>query len=147
WDDGQETDATLTPLAGGGYSFLLPRGFETAGTVSAEVTIFDSDGVSTVLQTHITISPDPNRGFLAKLYEDLLGRQVDPTGSQGWLGALAQGSPREQIINGIQSSPEYEAHVINQLYQEFLGRAADSVGLQDFGYFMSQGGTLAQVKA
>src|SRR5207302_3369348 len=115
------------------------RVFSTTGIIKAQVTVTDSNGVRTVLPSSLSVAPNPNGQFLTSVYQALLGRGVDASGSQGWLGALQRGSTRQQVVQGIQQSGEYRTRVIDQLYQQLLARAPDSQGLTAYSNIMAQG--------
>jgi hypothetical protein len=71
-----------------------------------------------------------NDGWLAAVFEDLLGRPVDP-GSQQYFGPLlAMGAPRVNVALGIYLGPEAATRLVEQFYPQYLGRPADPSGLQ-----------------
>ena len=47
-----------------------------------------------------------NTQYVTLLYENVLGREPDPTGLATWTGQLASGSTRGQILIGFSESPE-----------------------------------------
>ncbi|MFD6167188.1 DUF4214 domain-containing protein [Oerskovia sp. NPDC060287] len=59
------------------------------------------------------------------LYQDFLGRGVDPTGLATWSTALASGTSQSQLVASLTSSDEYVWKRINQAYVEVLGRQPD----------------------
>src|SRR5262249_47057571 len=79
--------------------------------------------------------------------QDLLGREVDPSGFVGWTGFLDRGVSRALVIQGIESSPEYRTRTVQGLYATLLGRAADPAGLNGSPVFLARGGTLDQLRA
>jgi virginiamycin B lyase len=147
WQGGQLTPAVVIPRDLNSFYVEVPRVFAATGTISAQVVITQGNGVRTVLGTSFSVVPSPNGQFLTNIYRDLLGRGVDPSGSQSWLGLLQQGASRQQVVRGIQQSHEYQTRVIDQLYEQLLLRAPDPGGLTGFSNFMALGGTQAQVEA
>jgi hypothetical protein len=78
-------------------------------------------------------------GFLTALYEDALGRAVDPTGQAAFGGLLAQGVTRDQVAAAIFSSGEYRQDLLQADYQALLLRPADATGLAVFGDALAHG--------
>lgn len=73
-----------------------------------------------------------NTAFLRSLYQDVLGRDLDPSGQQTFSQALDQNVSRTQVAFAVLSSPEAKARSINLLYERFLERPADLAGLASF---------------
>jgi hypothetical protein len=73
-----------------------------------------------------------NDGFLRALYQDALGRSVDPTGQAAWGQALASDVSPVQVAAAVLASPEFLQDLLQGLYQEFLHRSADATGLSSF---------------
>ena len=73
--------------------------------------------------------------FVTLAYQNVLGRQPDPSGYSYWFGLLSNGSvSRAFIMDQFVRSPEYDNTVrarayANLLYMGFLRRAADPGGL------------------
>jgi fibronectin type 3 domain-containing protein len=96
-----------------------------------------------------------NQCFIAQVYQDLLGRNVDPSGLASWAGYLdanasANRDPagvRALVVQSIEASPEYLTRAIENFYTVYLGRGADPFGLNSFLTFLNQGGALQQVQA
>jgi uncharacterized repeat protein (TIGR01451 family) len=76
-----------------------------------------------------------NTAFLGAVYQDVLGRPLDPAGQAYWLGQLQNGTSRAQVADGILGSQEAMADTIEGYYADYLGRAADPAGLQ---YYLNQ---------
>jgi hypothetical protein len=90
----------------------------------------------------------PNQRFVTQLYLDLLRRPVDPSGLTFWSGLLDQKlTTRVQVVQAIESSPEYRTDAIEGLYSRLFGRAVDTSGLSTWGDFLARGGTVEQLKA
>lgn len=80
-----------------------------------------------------------NNGFLAAVYEDVLGRGIDPSGQLFFSDELAQGRTREHVAHDVLTSDEYKYVVVDYLYTTYLGRAPDSVGLAGWTNYLKQG--------
>jgi Domain of unknown function (DUF4214) len=71
-----------------------------------------------------------NTGWLNAVYNDLLGRQPDPSGQQNFGQQLDQGVPRTTVATSIYLSPEATTRLTETFYLQYLGRPADPAGLQ-----------------
>ncbi|MBX6313532.1 MAG: S8 family serine peptidase [Isosphaeraceae bacterium] len=99
----------------------------------------DQGGSSSVAAQHAALSDDAvqarlfasdeyflrhggtNAGFVAGLYHDLLGRDLDPLGASVWIGKLASGESRMQVVQAIQASPEALRTKVARWFQGILG--------------------------
>jgi PKD repeat protein len=70
-----------------------------------------------------------NDGFLSALYQDVLGRPIDPTGLANWEQALAGGMSRSAVAASLYSSLEYDQHLVGALFQRYLGRSPTTAEL------------------
>jgi hypothetical protein len=84
---------------------------------------------------------------VAQVYQDLLGRPVDPSGLAYWTALLDQGTPRTEVARLLTHNPEYYATIIRPAYQQYLGRTADDAGLQFWTSQMQQGLSDEQLEA
>ena len=66
-----------------------------------------------------------NNGFVAALYQDLLGRPIDVVGRQQLIGLLDAGQSRAQAAQAVLTSAEYRNRLVQELYHDLLGRDAD----------------------
>ena len=70
-----------------------------------------------------------NAGFVAGLYQDILGRSA-AAGEQGyWLGRLAAGATHAEIAGWFLQSSEAVNQVVDSLYTAYLQRKSDAGGL------------------
>jgi hypothetical protein len=88
-----------------------------------------------------------NDGFLTALYQDELGRALDPSGKANWEQALANGTSRATVALTILGSQERRQDLVKSLYLQFLHRAVDPSGLANFVNFLNTGGSDEQVIA
>lgn len=63
------------------------------------------------------------------MYEDLLGRGVDPSGLSTWSAMLAGGSGGPALVTSLTNSAEYIRLRIRQAYTEVLGREPEPGGM------------------
>lgn len=70
-----------------------------------------------------------NEGFVAALYQELLGRQADTEGLASWVAALDQGRmSTEGVASGFYASIESRRSRVEGLYQQILLRSPDAEG-------------------
>jgi hypothetical protein len=125
------------------YSRFLHRSADTSG-LNSDVSFLSGGGTVEALSASILASPEyltqrggnTNVGYLASLYQDVLGRQIDPAGSAFWGQVLASSNDsmsqqklRSQIATAVVSSPEARDVLVNGWYQSYLHRNAEPTGL------------------
>jgi hypothetical protein len=128
------------------YQTLLNRPPDPAG-LDAWVQTLQQGGTIRDLKISFLGSPEyfqvrgggTNDGWLAALYNDLLGRAPDPSGLQHFGQQLAQGVSRDSIALSIYLSPETTTRLTQQFYLQYLGRPADPSGLQANASALSAG--------
>jgi hypothetical protein len=77
-----------------------------------------------------TATHEANMKFVAAVYQDVLGRAVDPASQLSLALQLDNGTPRTVIVNAVDHSAEYYANIIvAPAYQAYLGRSPDAAGL------------------
>jgi hypothetical protein len=115
-----------------------PAGLNGALQVLSVTTGIGGDNPENFIQLQLISSPEyfvarggnTNQGFLQALYQDVLGRAIDP-GAATTLGLmLAQGASRLQIAAMVFSSTEAEQVLLERDYVRFLHRDVDPSGLQ-----------------
>jgi virginiamycin B lyase len=93
------------------YQALLDRGLDPAGQAAA-LNFLAVGGTLEQIRTSILASPEylvghghgAVDGFLMALYQDVLGRGIDPAGLQGWQASLAGGMSPITVIGLIAGS-------------------------------------------
>jgi hypothetical protein len=68
------------------------------------------------------------QAWVTGMYQDLLGRNPDPSGLAYWTNALATGTSAYSVAFGFAASAEREGQRIAGDYEIFLGRALDAAG-------------------
>jgi cyclophilin family peptidyl-prolyl cis-trans isomerase len=76
-------------------------------------------------------SGSSNTSFLTNLYQDALGRAIDPVGQSLAGQALTAGMDRSKVAAVVFTSREGEQFLVQSYYSELLNRTADSVGMTD----------------
>src|SRR5207237_10211457 len=74
-------------------------------------------------QEYIANHGGTGQAWVIGMYQDLLGRTPSDAEVQGWLTALANGTPTTAVALGFAASPEREAQRVRFNYQTYLGRA------------------------
>ncbi len=80
-----------------------------------------------------------NGGFLTALYQDALGRAVDPIGQAGAGAALANGFDRGKLAAMVFTSDEGYRRQVQGFYTQYLQRPADEPGLKMFVARLAKG--------
>jgi hypothetical protein len=88
-----------------------------------------------------------NNGFLTALYQDALGRAVDPAGQNFFASQLAGGMTAAQVAGAVFASAEFQQGLVKSDYALLLNRAPDSGGLASFTNAFQQGLTDQQIAA
>jgi hypothetical protein len=81
-------------------------------------------------------------GFVAGLYNDVLQRAVDASGSSYWTQVLATGASRAQVALGILGSTEAGQEKVSEGYHTLLGREVDQTGLSFWTQSLQNGMTV-----
>ncbi|NWC84191.1 DUF4214 domain-containing protein [Pseudomonas putida] len=141
--DGSRADYNI---AGNNFSVNL-TGNQTASITNAEfLTFVNGDQVETV-----ALADSEAEATALRLYQGILGRDVDQDGAKFFVDQVNQGTSLTDIANQFLNSSEFagaanEAN-INELYASLLGRTADEDGAALFQEFLANGGSLADAAA
>jgi hypothetical protein len=89
-----------------------------------------------------------NAGWLSGVYQDVLGRPIDPVAQATWLPLLQSGTlTRAVVADVVLHSVEYHRSLVDQAFVELLDRPADPLG-EAFGTnLLNQGFTDEQLIA
>jgi len=119
------------------YQALLGRDADAEGS-QAWQGLLQSGGSLADIAANIAVSTeaqaldDSNGEFVSDLYTNVLGRDVEEAGLQGWVSALYNGASRADVAKSIVGSTEAlnkaNSDFIDSLYQSALGRTADEAG-------------------
>ena len=77
--------------------------------------------------------------YVTAVYNDLFGRNPDPTGLAGWTDALMRGVPYSAVSDSITASDEFRMGLIRDAYARYLGRLPDYDGLMSWLRAMNRG--------
>jgi PKD repeat protein len=86
-------------------------------------------------------------GFLNALFQDALGRPVDPSGQSIFSSAMANGATASQVSAAIFASDEFRQDLIQADFVKFLHRPVDPLGLTAFLSALRSGATDQSVAA
>jgi hypothetical protein len=86
-------------------------------------------------------SGSTNSAFLAALYNDLLNRPIDASGTATFLPLLTGGTPRTTVANAILTSLEYRDDLVAGYFTDFLRRTSSSTERSPFVSELGSGGT------
>jgi hypothetical protein len=132
WGDGQKTPGTVS-LVGGVYQVTGAHTYTDEGTYTVQTSV-SFDGTTTVFATKATVQeqlmPDGTVGtsdqrFIAQVYHDLLGRQVEQGGLDYWTAMLSRGVSRTAVVRLIENLPEYETLRIDAIFNTLLQSQPD----------------------
>lgn len=86
--------------------------------------------------------------FVQNAYQDILGRDAEAGALQTFSTMIDQGRlTHQQLLLGLQLSPEGRFLAVHRIYQQLLGRLADPSGLQASLSFLGHGGTVEQLRS
>src|SRR5262249_3017076 len=137
------------------YQAMLNRTAESAALAAGAALVQNGGDTGTLIVMLATSSEfasqanaDAGQLFVTPLYQELLGRSPEPAALAFYAGEINSGTAsRLQVVEQIQSSPEYRTNAVDALYQNVLGRAPDPSGLAGALAFLAQGSTQSQLEA
>jgi hypothetical protein len=91
------------------------------------------------LPQYLAKTDGSNEGFLAAVFQDALGRQLDDPGRSFYLPQLNGGVSPETVALSILSSPEANRHVTTLAYSNLLRRTVDGGGLSYWSSLLAVG--------
>ncbi len=132
------TDEYRTHVVSGLYMTILHRAVDDNGidtyvpALRRGVTVEQSKALLLGSFEYFQKHGATNDGFLAGLYQDVLGRPIDATGRRVFGQALTAGATREAVALAVLTGREAYQNLVGGLYVQFLRRPADPGGLQTF---------------
>jgi Ca2+-binding RTX toxin-like protein len=132
----QDSDEYQVAVVQGLYQTILRRPAEQAG-LEAWIAFLRAGGTTAQLNALLYGSTEyfqnrgegNNAGFAAALYEDVLGRFIDPQTEAWATAALVEGMTSNQLAALVLNSEEAGVQQVEGQYQRFLSREADGGGL------------------
>lgn len=146
WGEGSGRVAGQVREVDGRLAVVGDHAFRAPGRYLVRTTLRSPAGSTAEVQAEVVVGDDAER-FIARLYQDLLGRSVEQAGLGFWTGLLDQGMPRDQVALAIQESTEHRTNLIRDLYRALLRREADPDGIRFFLGRLDSGSTIDQVRA
>jgi streptogramin lyase len=146
WGDGHVSSGAIVANNQGGFDVRGANTYVQAGAFSITATILDAQGHTTSIHSTVDIRASADATFLGNLYERLLNRAVDSVGSNEWLTAMNNGMTRQQVVQSIQASPEYQGDLVQSYYQTYLGRSANGNEVSQWVAFLASGATQEQMQ-
>jgi hypothetical protein len=129
----------------GVYQSLLGRSPDPAG-LDASMKFLDSGGTMNSLDATVFGSSEffsdsggSAGGFTDSLYQDILGREADPTGAAFWESQLASGTPPSTVAMDFEDSTEGIRKEVSDFYTNDLARQPDTGGLNGWVSRIEQG--------
>lgn len=134
------------------YERYLHRAADTDG-LNYFTTMLEKGGGVDQVASAMAASPEffatqgggNSSGFLSALFEDALGRPIDPGAQQYFGQELSAGVSRQQVVAAVFSSDESIRDVINGLYEQLLERPADPGALACWAPQLRQGAHQDQI--
>jgi hypothetical protein len=80
-----------------------------------------------------------NAGFVAGLYQDLLGRTAGSAEIDSWTSSMSAGTSPSNVALFFLASSEYRGKLINSYYQAYLGHTADQGGMNNWQFLFQLG--------
>jgi hypothetical protein len=77
-------------------------------------------------------SQSDDASFIQTIFQDLLGRSVDPSSLTTLVNHLNSGMTRSQLVDLVLGSAERTGHIVEQYYEQFLGRAGSAGEVQNW---------------
>ena len=133
-------------LVSGWYASFLHRAADSGGLAGFSTALQGGLGADAEVAS-ILASPEyfaqhggSPGGFVAGLYQDLLGRTPQGNEANTWIMLAAVGN-RARVVNGIMHSQEFDSDQVANLYTSYLRRDPDADGMNHFVNFLGQQGT------
>jgi uncharacterized protein YkwD len=140
---------STTTFSTGGYSIAVSPGTYTVtasgGGLSAPITRQVVVGSQNVRLNFLGATVN-YAGFIANLYQTVLGRAASTTEINNWLGYLQSGGTPSSLAGFFEHSPEIQGRLVTRWYAAYLGRQPAPFELQGWIIGMQQGMTEAQAQ-
>jgi hypothetical protein len=94
---------------------------------------------------YLRLSGGTNPAFLARLYQDVLGRSVDRLAAAAFEDMLVKGTPRQTIASVVLHSLEADQRVVTLMFEKFLHRAPQPSELSTYAQILQLGAKDEQI--
>jgi hypothetical protein len=118
----------LTSPAGGAYQVTVQSGRNVTG-----LTFGNLDSAT--------------KSFVYRLYQDLLGRRVDPRSLARWDRLLNRGWARRRVVAALQATPEYRRQVVARLSQRMFKESLPLAVQQPWLRYLADGSDQRSLEA
>jgi hypothetical protein len=122
---------------------------KTTAPTAATVRTFSYESEVETLDQLFSLPPSE---FVRAAYHVILGRECDPGGERHYVGRMASGETRREVLKDVWASGEHlrllrfedegdfsDEQFVTAVYQRLLGRAADPAGLKHYVARLKQG--------
>lgn len=96
-------------------------------------------GYSIACPAPVSAAAIAQQNFINAVYEDLLGRPVDPSGLAFFSGLLDSGGSDFEVASEVDMSNEYYTDLLGKYYQSYLNRPADPEAQDEFVPLLLEG--------
>ncbi len=124
----------------GAFAFFLPLFGRGLAVEQAQEVLLASD-------EYFRLAGGTAGGFLAAVYRDVLGRNVDASGAATFQGLAGTATGRAAVARTLLRSGEAREAFVRNSYRDFLRRGQDPAGLAFFAHALAAGATREQVWA
>jgi hypothetical protein len=145
WGDGHTTNGVVASDGAGGFSVTGTNTFLSPGVFPLSTTIEDMTDFTTVTVANTACVGTLNQRLVARVYRDVLQRDVDTLGLASASLLFDSGALNAQsLAQLLEQSSEFRVVEAQALYQHFLHRAADAPGLAALTAALAAGTTFEQ---
>ncbi|HEY7423721.1 MAG TPA: DUF4214 domain-containing protein, partial [Gemmataceae bacterium] len=141
--------ATLTNVNGQAQATLTTTAINSSSDIITATYLGGNGFASSTGSTGSTATgaASSNQLWLQQVYQNLLGRAVDPSGLTYWNNVLNSGASRTQVAFMITQTVEYHTDQVMTAYQKLLGTAPDPSTLSYFVGLLGSGTSIEGVDA
>ncbi|POG06237.1 hemolysin [Pseudomonas putida] len=150
-DTGEGFDVVQLDGARGDYNFAVGNNYSVNLTGNQTALISNAEFLTFANGDTVALAHSEAEATVLRMYEGLLGRDVDANGAQNYASELAAGTSLQDLANSFLNSAEFSNTVsavdINELYQALLGRDAEEAGLSNWQAELAKGVSLTDIAA
>jgi thermitase len=110
-------------ISGGIVNAAAAVNFSSSTTTVATAAVSDEGVLAEMVGTNdfYATHGGTDAGFVTGLYEALTNRAPDPGGLNAWVGLIASGMSRQQVVQTFENTPEALATKVAHWYQDDMG--------------------------
>jgi uncharacterized protein (TIGR03118 family) len=136
------------------YSSLLKRNADPTGLAAAQGflaaggTVPEMDAIlAGSAEYFANRGGGTNTGFMQALFQDALGRAIEPAALTAYVQALQLGLTRTQAAESVYNSQEYRQNLVQGYYNQLLGRPGSAAEVAAYVQLLNQGVSQETVRA